>query len=202
MLGRFLVVAALVLVPSLVFAQLVERIVDGDTLVVSGLGTVRLIGVDTPESVDPRRPVEAYSKEATQFLTNLALGKTVKPEFDVTRTDRFGRTLAYLYLENGTLVNREIIRRGFGHAYVEFPFKYLDEFRRAEQEARGARVGLWAEQAPTDPTDPIVFITRTGTKYHRVNCRTLRESRYEIRLGEATRKYTACDVCSPPAVSR
>jgi endonuclease YncB( thermonuclease family) len=85
-LGLFLIVAALVLVPSLTFTQRVERIVDGDTLVVSGLGTVRLIGVDTPESVDPRRPVEAYGQEATQFLTNLALGKIVKPEFDVTRT--------------------------------------------------------------------------------------------------------------------
>ena len=59
------------------------------------------------------------------------------------RKDRFGRTLAYVYLEDGTFLNAEIVRQGYGHAYTRFPFKYLDEFRGYEREAREAQRGLW-----------------------------------------------------------
>ena len=133
----------LVLAPALAAAQHVERVVDGDTIIVSGVGRVRLIGVDTPESVDPRRPVEFFGKEAGAFTRRLVDGKRVRLEYDWERTDRYGRTLAYVYLPDGTFVNAEIIRRGYGHAYTRFPFKYLERFRQLEREARAAGRGLW-----------------------------------------------------------
>jgi len=132
----------------------VVRVVDGDTLVVSPNPNpassegdrVRLIGVDTPESVAPNRPVERFGKEASEFTRRLAEGRRVRLVFDPAQTqDRYGRTLAYVYLEDGTFLNAEIIRQGYGFAYTRFPFAYLEEFRALEREARDARRGLWSE---------------------------------------------------------
>ena len=122
----------------------VTRIVDGDTLVLSDLGTVRLIGVDTPETVDPRKPVEEFGRASTAFLTGLALGQTVRIEYDQPHKDRFDRTLVYLYLSDGRLVNREVIRFGYGHLYTEFPFRLMEEFRVSSREAQQENRGLWA----------------------------------------------------------
>jgi micrococcal nuclease len=124
--------------------RVVVRVVDGDTLLLDGNERVRLIGVDTPESVDPRRPVEDFGKEAAAFTRRLAEGKRVRLAYDQQLTDRYGRTLAYVYLEDGTFLNAEIIRQGFGHAYTRFPFSYADDFLEYEREARAARRGLWA----------------------------------------------------------
>ena len=141
---RCLPVAVLLAVTSAsAGAQLVERVVDGDTIVVRGVGRVRLIGVDTPETVSPGRPVEFYGREASAFTKRLLDGRRVRLEYDRERTDRYGRTLAYVHLADGTFANAEIIRRGYGHAYTRFPFRHLDRFRRLEREARAAGRGLW-----------------------------------------------------------
>src|SRR5688572_30322262 len=78
--------------PAQPSGQLVTRVIDGDTIVVEGTGTVRLIGVDTPETVDPRRPVQFFGREASEFTRRTAAGKSVRLEFDQDRTDRYGRT--------------------------------------------------------------------------------------------------------------
>ena len=147
---------AFVLVPSGVSAQLVTRVIDGDTLVVATVGTVRLIGVDTPETVDPRRPVQAFGKEASDFTRRIALNKVVKLEFDVERRDRYNRTLAYVYLPDGVFLNAEIVRQGYGHAYTRFPFRSLDQFRAYEREAREANRGLWSAAEPLPAVSPAV----------------------------------------------
>jgi micrococcal nuclease len=123
----------------------VVRVVDGDTLLLDRKERVRLIGVDTPETVYPERPVEYFGREASEFTRRMAEGRRVRLAFDHERTDRYGRTLAYVYLEDGTLLNAEIIRQGYGFAYTQFPFRYLEEFRQLEREAREAGRGLWAE---------------------------------------------------------
>jgi len=121
----------------------VVRVVDGDTLLLDRNERVRLIGVDTRETVDPRRPVERFRKEASAFTKRIVEGKKVRLEYDQDRVDRFGRTLASVYLEDGTFLNAEIVRQGYGHAYTQFPFKYMEEFRGYEHEAREAQRGLW-----------------------------------------------------------
>lgn len=125
-----------------------ESIVDGDTIVVVQDGKdvhVRLIGVDTPETKDPRKPIQQFGKEATEFTTKMVLGKPVRLQFDRSvRPEPFGRTLAYVYVDR-ILLNKEIIRQGYGHAYVKYPFdgKIMEEFRAAERDAREHKRGLW-----------------------------------------------------------
>jgi len=125
---------------------LVKRVIDGNTLALSTGEKVRPIGVDTPETKDPRKPVQYFGKEATAFTQRLTEGKSLRLEYDQQHQDKYGRTLAYVYLENGTFVNAEIIRQGFGFAHTRFPFKYLEEFRQFEREARQAKRGLWGER--------------------------------------------------------
>lgn len=123
--------------------HLVKRVIDGDTLELSAGERVRLIGVDTPETKDPRKPVQYFGREAAEFTRRMVEGKRVRLEYDWERRDKYGRTLAYVYLEDGTFLNAEIIRQGYGFAYTRSPFKYLEEFRKLEQEAREAGRGLW-----------------------------------------------------------
>lgn len=142
-MGGLLAAALFALAPAPAGAQVVERVVDGDTIIVRGVGRVRLIGVDTPETVSPGRPVEFFGREASAFTKRLLEGRSVRLEYDRERTDRYGRTLAYVYLADGTFVNAEIVRRGYGRAYKRFPFRYLDQFKQLHIEARDAGRGLW-----------------------------------------------------------
>jgi micrococcal nuclease len=196
-------------VPSPVYRLL--RVVDGDTVVLDGTTgpvTVRLIGVDTPESVHPTRPVERFGRESAAFLKTLIGDKPLRLEYEPgpSRRDRYGRTLGYLYREpDGLFVNREIIARGYGHAYTKYPFAFLDDFRATERAAREGRLGLWAPEPPpaTPGHDDTVFITRTGTKYHRAGCRYLAPEPLALPLERAAARFTACVVCSPsPAASQ
>ncbi len=122
------------------------RDVDGDTIVLDGGERVRLIGVDTPETKDPRRPVEYFGREASAFTRQRVAGRRVRLEYDQTRRDRYGRTLAYVYLEDGTCLNAELIRQGYGHAYTKYPFRRLREYVALEAEAREAGRGLWGAE--------------------------------------------------------
>jgi len=145
------VVAIFFLIGSLLSAQdfcLCTRVIDGDTIIVEIDGKqerVRLIGVDTPETVHPSKPVEYFGKEASEFTKRMVEGKKVRLEFDWQKRDKYGRLLAYVYLPDGTFLNAEIIKQGYGFAYTRFPFKYLEEFRQYEREARENSRGLWGK---------------------------------------------------------
>ena len=143
--------------PATEASLLVMKVVDGDTLKLSDGRTVRLIGVDTPETVHPTKPVQYFGKEASAFTKRLAEGKTVTLEYDQQKIDKYGRTLAYVYLPDGRLLNAEIIKQGYGFAYTRFPFKYMEEFRSYEREALEASKGLWADEgtAPVVPAVPV-----------------------------------------------
>ena len=114
--------------------DVVERVVDGDTLLLQSGERVRLIGVDTPEIKHPKKPVQYFGNEASAFTRRVVEGKRVRLEFDQGNAaqkhkDRYGRTLTYVFLEEGTLLNAEIIKQGYGHAYTQFPFSRMEEFR-------------------------------------------------------------------------
>lgn len=121
----------------------VRQVIDGDTLTVSGIGTVRLIGVDAPEKRGGFRAAEPFGDDATAFLKRLAEGKRVRLEYDGDRKDRYNRTLAYVFLEDGTLVNEAIIRGGWAETYRSFSYRRKPDFQAAEREARAARRGMW-----------------------------------------------------------
>ncbi len=121
----------------------VKRVIDGDTLLLANGEKVRLIGVDTPEKNHPQKPVQRFANEAYLFTKRMAEGKEVKLEYDRQKKDRHGRVSAYVYLLDGTFSNAEIIKQGYGFAYTKYPFKFLNEFRGYEREARENGRGLW-----------------------------------------------------------
>ncbi len=132
----------------------VNRFDDGDTIAVDMNGaeeTIRFIGVDTPETHDPRKAVQCFGQAAANFTKNLIGTSDVRLEADPLNTnrDRYNRLLRYVYLPSGTLVNSEIIKQGYGFAYLSFPFTKADEFRELEKEARDNNRGLWSDCQPT-----------------------------------------------------
>ena len=151
-------------------AYKVVRVVDGDTVVLwiqDRETSVRLIGVDTPETVHPQKPIEPYGQEADLFLKNLLRGEDVYIEHKagVAEFDQYGRLLAYLYrVPDGLFVNFELVRQGYGYAYTRFPFQYMDLFRFYERKARECEKGLWAPdmgEAKTTPISPPAAIKAT-----------------------------------------
>ena len=129
----------------------VTRVVDGDTVDVDINGEterIRLIGLNTPETVDPRRPVECFGKEASAKAKSILSGQKVKIETDPSQNsrDKYGRLLAYIFLSDGTLFNKMMIEEGYGHEYTyHLPYKYQTEFKTAETRARENKKGLWAD---------------------------------------------------------
>lgn len=126
----------------------VSKVVDGDTIEISTGKAVRFVGIDTPETVDPRRPVGCFGKEASNETKSLLSGKEVILQKDVSEEDKYGRLLRYVYLplENGQLlfVNDYLVREGFAKVYTYPPdVRFNEQFREAEREAREGNRGLW-----------------------------------------------------------
>jgi micrococcal nuclease len=126
------------------------RVIDGDTIMVSIGGleeSVRLLGVDTPESVDPRSPVECFGKEASQHTEALLPpGTDVHLVRDVEARDRYSRLLAYVYrADDGAFVNLQLVRDGFADV-LTFPpnVAHADDFTAAAAQARDEGLGLWS----------------------------------------------------------
>ncbi len=123
---------------------------DGDTISVDMDGkkeSIRMIGVDTPETHHPSRPVQCFGQAASDFTKHFIGANRVRLEADPTNTnrDRYDRLLRYVYLPDGTLVNAEIIKQGYGFAYTSFPFIKAAEFQALEAEAKTANRGLWGD---------------------------------------------------------
>jgi endonuclease YncB( thermonuclease family) len=136
--------------PNAVAAR-VERVVDGDTFVaeIGGLRErVRVIGVDTPETVAPGRPVERYGRESSGFAKRELTGVTVRLGGDVEPRDRYDRLLAYVWLPDGTFWNALLAAEGYAQLLTVPPnVAYVDLFRRLVAEARAAHRGLWSGDA-------------------------------------------------------
>lgn len=138
---------------------IVDRVVDGDTIVVRDNGvlslsthTIRLIGVNTPETVDPRKTVECFGTEASAYLKSaLPEGTPVYLDADPSKpdTDSFDRLLRYVIRANDMkIINKAIIEEGYGHeADFNEPYLYKDEFVAAQKDAQTAKRGLWADDA-------------------------------------------------------
>ncbi len=150
---------------------LVTKVIDGDTIEVSISGSpspakergsggevlktspvrtekVRFLGVDTPETVHPEKPVQFFGKEASDYAKAQLSGKTVRLEYDHERRDDYNRVLAYVYVGD-RFFNAELIQKGYGRALLAFPFKFSEEFAKMQKKAQADQVGLWAPVLPT-----------------------------------------------------
>lgn len=130
----------------------VTKVTDGDTIHIDMDGTdekVRLIGINTPETVDPRTQVQCFGKEASNRMKELAEGKIVRLEYDDSQSlrDAYGRLLAYVYLEDGQMLNRKMVAEGYAYEYTYLtPYKYQSEFRDLQNIARTSARGLWSPE--------------------------------------------------------
>ena len=127
----------------------VERCIDGDTLILANASRtrIRLIGVDTPETVKPNTPVQPFGPEATQFTRDAVSqnGNKVRITFDGTQIDRYDRTLALVWLGD-RLLNEQLIREGLGRAQLQYKYsrEMKDRFQSAENLAKREKRGIWS----------------------------------------------------------
>jgi micrococcal nuclease len=129
---------------------LVTHVVDGDTIDIESAGKssrIRLIGINSPESVDPRRPVQCFGKEAAQYAKELLEGNFVSVETDPSQGlyDKYGRILAYIFLSDGSSFNKKMISGGYAYEYTyHAPYEYQKDFKAAQNDAHLNGRGLWA----------------------------------------------------------
>lgn len=127
---------------------------DGDTIQVDMNGkteTIRFIGVDTPETHDPRKPVQCYGPEASAYTKRIIGNQRVRLGSDPlsSNRDRYDRLLRYVYLPDGTLLNEQLIKSGYGFAYTYFPFTKSALFIKDEAIAQTSNIGVWKFCEPT-----------------------------------------------------
>ena len=126
--------------------QLVKviRVIDGDTIEIEGKQKVRYIGINTPELHDPRRPVECFAQAAADENKRLVEDKEVHIQKDISETDKYGRLLRYVYVDN-IFVNEYLVRQGFAQISTFPPdVKYVSQFLEAQTEAKENNRGLWS----------------------------------------------------------
>lgn len=183
----------------------VSRVIDGDTIEIEGGERVRYIGMDTPETVDPRKPVQCFGVEASKKNKELVEGKMVRLEKDITNRDKYNRLLRYVWLGD-TLVNLELVKQGFAHSYSYPPdVKYQEQIVAAEKQAREAKLGLWnacpattalpatepqtantnSSLAPADSCTIKGNISASGEKiYHLLGCGSYAKTIIDLSRGE------------------
>lgn len=127
----------------------VRQVLDGDTVILETNQHVRLIGVDTPEIKSKYNPrTEYFALQAKQFVEQRIEGRMVFLEGDDAQTpfDKYGRRLAYIYLEDQTLLNRALVQQGYAEAIRVFPYKFKEEFLELEKQAKKEGTGLWGKR--------------------------------------------------------
>ncbi|MCD4782629.1 MAG: thermonuclease family protein [Candidatus Eremiobacteraeota bacterium] len=202
----------------------VIRVVDGDTIVVDLNGKkekVRLIGINTPETVHPRKKVEYFGKEASAYTKKHLEGKVVTLTYDQNRRDKYGRLLAYVWLDN-ELFNEKIIREGYSYAYLKYPFRndYMEMFRNSQRYAVLNKLGLWGNYKidttglsqdssgrkvlTPSPRQSGKYVGNKKTKvFHKSGCRHADKIESENRKYFSSKeeainaRYRACKVCNP-----
>jgi micrococcal nuclease len=199
--ARFLFIAiVLVLGCARIEPPYTIKVIDGDTLDVwtgKKIERIRLIGVDTPETKDPRRKVQRFGKEASTFLRKTIKGKTLRLER--TEKDAHKRTLAFVYLPDGRCVNDLIIKEGYGYAFVKYPFPGLERLKAFEAEAREAKRGLWRDFA----YERFYAGNLSSRVFHRPKCVYAKRLDQDKRIVFETRQralelgFVPCGSCRP-----
>ena len=134
---------------------LISNVIDGDTIVLDNGYKVRLIGIDAPEIQHENSPAEEFGYESKSFLKQIAEGKKCILKYEANETyDKYGRLLAYIFVEN-KLLNSEIIKQGYARVYTRFTFSKEAEFINFEREARKKGTGIWSKENAEKKKPPI-----------------------------------------------
>lgn len=196
----------------------VYYVTDGDTIKVKIKGKnyiVRLIGTDTPETKDPRKAVQCFGKEASAYTKKMLLNQTVTLESDPApgNKDIYGRLLRYVFLADGTNFDRQLIADGYAYEYTYKSqlYRYRDDFKLAQKDARENKLGLWADSACSGVATPILPVLKATTSkevvvpvasttnatclikgnisskekiYHLPGCRSYKQTIVDLKAGE------------------
>ncbi len=186
--------------PSYDATATVARVVDGDTIEISpaidGITDIRLIGVDTPETKEPGCAPQPYGPEASSYAEATLSGQQVELEFDVEKTDRYGRLLAYVYPRGGEMFNEGLVEGGYAQAYPYPPnTRYANRFAAAQEQARNARLGLWSLGA-----DQLALLTDRGNGIGADGCTPLAPEPAQYEVPAAPTPAPSPDVPAVPAV--
>ncbi len=184
------------------------RVVDGDTIKLGNDEKVRYIGVDTPETKHPYKPVQFFGHEASQFNRNLVAGERVTLEYDAGRRDRYNRLLAYVYVGD-MFVNAELVAQGYAQTATYAPnLRYQELLLYLQKQAREAGKGLWSRSYPADDTTADAGGKYLGSKnsdvYHYPACKwamkisTDNAIWFDSAVQARAAGYRPCRVCKPP----
>lgn len=129
------------------FTVSLKKCTDGDTAHFTKVGKTRFLYIDTPESTNK---VEAYGKEASQYTCNrLKKAKKIQLQYDGDKTDKYGRTLAWVWVD-GSLLQKDIIKKGYNKRFYDYgTYSYEDELIKLQKQAQKNRVGYWSKNKPT-----------------------------------------------------
>jgi micrococcal nuclease len=181
---------------------LVAGVVDGDTVILDSGPKVRLLGIDAPELEREGQPADFLAHKAKRVLTDLAQGQQVRLEYDQLRYDRYGRTLAFLFLPDGANLSRELVRQGLAHVYTVPPnMLFREELLAAQREAIEARRGVWLKALNQD--EPFYLGNKRSFIFHRPTCpqgkTTARSNRLHITsITDAYQQgFSPCRTCRP-----
>lgn len=124
----------------------VSKVIDGDTIELENGERLRYIGIDTPESKDPRKPVQCFAEQASERNRKLVEGKLIKFYKDVNQRDKYNRLLGYVYLEDGTFINLELVKTGYAFSYPYTPdISKQEQFNESQSLAMSNKIGLWKD---------------------------------------------------------
>jgi micrococcal nuclease len=141
----------------------VARVIDGDTILLANHARVRLLGADSPETKHPSLPPQPWGAEATDFTRAFIGEQPVRLAFDRELKDKYGRFLAYVYVDD-RMLNEELLRAGLARALLQYP--YSDEmkrrFQKAEAEAKAAKRGIWSATSGADGRAPSEYRRGAG----------------------------------------
>jgi micrococcal nuclease len=180
----------------------VHSVGDGDTVVLQSGERVRYLGIDAPEVAHQGKPSDPLGDQAAGYNRNLVLGRWVRLEFERERQDDYGRLLAYVFLEDGTLVNSELVRQGLAYLCPkQWPLRYWDRLLSAQRQAMKEQRGLWSLPPPRPE---VVYIAnkRSGI-FHRPSCPLGRSAKPSNRLQFKERNqafsegFCPCRQCRP-----
>jgi|LSQX01.2.fsa_nt_gb micrococcal nuclease len=185
------------------------RIVDGDTIVLSDGRRLRYIGIDTPETKHPQKPVEYFGREASLYNRSLVEGKAITVEFDISKRDRYERLLGYVYVGD-IFVNAELLSQGYAQTLTYPPdVRYVELFAYLQNIARNNGRGLWAgrqSETPAHLADTRGYVgSRKSNVYHLPHCRHVVDiieanlRWFETPAAARRAGYHPCRTCNPHA---
>lgn len=182
--------------------MLVKWVHDGDSVVLSDGERVRYLGINAPEIVHGDQPEEPYGDEARKYNRNLVLGRWVKLELAEQRRDRHGRLLAYVFLEDGTFVNEELLRLGYAHLLrKQANLRYWKRLLEIQRQALKEKKGIWSISAVD--LEEFYLGNRNRWVFHRPRCRFGLNTapgnriRFEGRHEACYLGFSPCRRCQP-----